>query len=429
MKKSVRKLSILFIVAMMLILTACGGGKDSANKDDNSSEKVDVVKIGAILPLTGSAASIGEMSKRAMELAVEEINENGGIESLGGAKLELVFGDSEGKPQVGVSETERLITKENVAILTGAYQSGVTLPASEVAERYKKVWLASVASEVSITERGFKYVFRSGDTTPIRVKAQVEFMKDLQEKSGVDLKTVALVYENTAWGQGTADSWKELLPEAGFEIVLDEAYDASSADLTPVVTKVKNANPDVVLLCSYVSDATLLANGFWQQKVQPKAFIATSGGYADPEYIRNTGEATLGYFDYALWEGDVNRPNSKETNEKFYEKYGVYMNGAAVQEYSGIYIIKDALERAGSLDSEALRKAFAETNLTDGPTQIYSKKIHFDETGTFPDPSFVFVQFRKVNGNIERVTVWPESDAREGYEPIFPYDRDKLLNE
>src|SRR5690606_38342396 len=115
-------------------LTACGGGKDSANKDDNSSEKVDVVKIGAILPLTGSAASIGEMSKRAMELAVEEINENGGIESLGGAKLELVFGDSEGKPQVGVSETERLITKENVAILTGAYQSGVTLPASEVAE-------------------------------------------------------------------------------------------------------------------------------------------------------------------------------------------------------------------------------------------------------------------------------------------------------
>lgn len=415
------RLMLITVLILSIGLTGCGKKEVTTS---TSSDAPKTIKIGTILPLTGDAAPLGKLGKEAREMAVEEINAAGGIKALGGAKLELVFGDSEGKPQVGVSEAERLITQEKVVMLNGSYQSGVTLPASEVAERYKMVWLAPVPSDPVITQRGFKYVFRMADTSAMRVASQIQFMQYIKQEYGVDLKTAALVYENTAWGQGVAKEWKNQLPGAGFEIVIDEPYDKSAADLTPVVTKVKNANPDVVLLVSYVSDATLLANGFHEQKVQPKLFIGTSGGYADPEYIRNTGKATLGFFDISAWEQDVSRPFSKEVNDKFVKRYGYPMNGEAVKAYTAMYVIADALERAGSTDSEKLRDAFAATDMTEGPVQMYTKHIHFDETQTLPDPALVMVQFQEVDGKVERVTVWPQDAARKKadgttYEIIF----------
>lgn len=419
--KNYTKIFLVFMLLITMVLAACSS--DTASDSEGSE---DVIKIGTILPLTGDASPLGQLGKEAREMAIEEINADGGIESLDGAKLELVFGDSQGKPEIGVSEAERLITQEEVVMLNGSYQSGVTLPASAVAQKYKKVWFAPVPSDPAITERDYDYVFRIADTSGMRVASQIKFMKELAANQGVELKTAALVYENTAWGQGVAKEWNKQLPEVGFEIVVDEPYDKSSANLTPVVTKVKNANPDVVLLVSYVSDATLLANGFNEQKVQPKLFLATSGGYADPEYIANTGENTLGIFDVSAWESDVSRPFSKEVNEKFNEKYGHPMNGEAVKAYTGMYVIKDVLERAGSTDSEAIRDAFAATDITEGPTQMYTKQIHFDETQTLPDPELVIVQFKEIDGQIERVTVWPENVARKdsngnAYPIEFPF--------
>lgn len=415
-----RKISWLIIIAIMMILTACGGEKESGKSGESGGE---TIKIGTILPLSGASAKLGENSKKAIDMAVEEINEAGGIKALGGKKLEIVYADSQGDPPVGVSEAERLLSDPDIVMLNGAWQSGVTLPASEVAERNKKIWVAPVPSETSITQRGFKYIFRLADTSEMRVQAQIEFLKDLSKKEPI--KTVAVLYENTAWGTGVSEIWKEQLPKNGFEIVLAEGYDANAADFTPVITKVKKANPDALLMVSYLKDATLLTNTIVQQKVQPKAIIGTSGGFADAEYIKNVGKNALYFFDVAAWESDVNRPFSKEINEKFKQRYGHDMNGEMVKEYVAIYTIADVLERAGSTDSEKLREAFTKTSIVEGPTQMYAPEIHFDETGTLPDPGLVVVQYQEINGEIQRVTVWPSSDAREGAEIIYPYRNPK----
>ena len=118
------------------------------------------VKIGFVLPLSGGAATIGNQTKVGAEVAVAQINAAGGVKSMGGAKLVPLFADSQSKPDVGVAETERLITRENVAMVVGAYNSGVTFPATELAERYKTPWLVTGAVKDEITERNFKYVFR-----------------------------------------------------------------------------------------------------------------------------------------------------------------------------------------------------------------------------------------------------------------------------
>jgi branched-chain amino acid transport system substrate-binding protein len=152
-KKRYTKL-ISLVVTLVFLLTVCagcGGGGDA-----NANE----VKIGNILPLSGSAAPLGKIGQQARDMAVEEINEAGGIKSLDGAKIKMVYADSKGDPATGVAEAERLITQENVSLITGCYQSGVAMPSTEVAERYQVPYFVPVPSEDVITERDFKYVFR-----------------------------------------------------------------------------------------------------------------------------------------------------------------------------------------------------------------------------------------------------------------------------
>lgn len=408
------KLCLLLAVLLVAVLAAgCGGG--------DKGKQVSEVKIGNILPLSGSAAPVGKIGQQARDMAVEEINAQGGIKSLGGAKIKMIYADSKGDPATGVAEAERLITQEKVALITGAYQSGVALPSTEVAERYKVPYYCPVPSEDIITERGFKYVFRQAEKTTWRNRDQVTFIQDMAKQFGKPVKTVALIYENTAWGQGAVKGWEKYLAGTGIDIVLKEPYPANSSDLTPVVLKVKQINPDVVFMVSYVSDAALLTNTFAEHKVKPMAFIGTSGGFADPVYFKTTGDNCEYFFDISTWEPDVNRPFSQEVNKKFTEKYGYPMNAEAVKAYTAMYVIKDALERAGSVDPEAIRKALAETQLKEGVTQMYASEIKFDESGQMVNAPLIISQFRKVNGKMERVTVWPEKDARPGWKPVWPF--------
>ncbi|MGI5887306.1 MAG: ABC transporter substrate-binding protein [Syntrophomonadaceae bacterium] len=404
---------ILVTAMMMCFVVGCSGSE--------SGSDVEVIKIGNILPLSGSAAPLGKIGQEARDMAIEEINAAGGIKSMNGAQIEMIYADSKGDPATGVSEAERLITHEEVALITGCYQSGVAMPSTEVAERYGIPYIVPVPSEDQITERGFKYVFRVAEKTSWRNRDQVTFVKEMAEKFDTPIKTVALIYENTSWGQGAVRAWEKYIPEAGLEIVLKEPYPSNSSDLTPVVLKCKNLNPDIIMLVSYVSDAALLTNTFAEHKVMPKAFVGTSGGFADPAYFELTGDNCEYYFDISTWEPDVNRPFSQEVNQKFTEKYGYAMNAEAVKAYASMYIIADALERAGSTDPEALRQAFAETNITEGPTQMYASEIVFDETGQMVNAPLVISQMRKIDGKMERVSVWPEAEARPGMEIVWPY--------
>lgn len=386
----------------------------------------ETVKVGVILPLTGSNSSQGTQSKRAIDMATDEINAAGGIAAMGGAKIELIFADTQSNPANAVTEAERLINQENVSILSGAYHSAVTLAASEVAERYGVVWFAPVSSDDSITNReGYRYIFRMAEKTSFRVIAYLKYLEEWCAQTGEEIKTIACVYENTGYGQGAYTAWARLVPEHNWEIILNEAYDVNMTDASAVVNKVKEANADIILLATSGMPATLLlTKGFKQQGVNPKAFIATSAAQTDPDYLRNAQEDALGVFDIAGWEADVNRPYSAEVAAKFTELYGVPLNNEGAKEYVGMYVIKDVLERAATDDREAIRDAFAATDIQgDTICQMYAERICFDETGTFPfTTSLVMAQFRNVDGKVGRVTVYPEDQAHPGWGIVFPYD-------
>ncbi|WP_084070085.1 ABC transporter substrate-binding protein [Desulfocicer vacuolatum] len=380
-----------------------------------------VVKIGNIIPLSGPSATVGEQGKNAREMAVAEINAAGGIASLGGAKLELVYADSESKPEKGVGEAERLINTEKVNVLTGCWNSSVTYPTTAVAERYGVPFLVPVSVADKITEQGFKNVFRIAAKDSWWTRDQFSFIKDMSAEFNTEIKKLAFVYENGDWGQGIAGNWVKLAKAAGYEVVLNEPYPSTTTDLSPVVQKIKRSRPDVLMMVSNAADAILLTNTLAEYRVRLKALISSGGGHADPSFIQAAGKSARYLFDIVEWETDVNKPGAREANEKYKKQYGQNLTGEAVDAYLAMYIIKDALERAASLDPEKIRQALADTQLSDGPGMIVGyDKVVFDEKGQNKEASLVMVQINDIGNGLERITVWPKSARRVGYTPVFP---------
>ncbi len=379
------------------------------------------VKIGNIEPMSGPSATLGKQGKAAREMAVEEINAAGGIKALNGAKLELIYADSESKPEKGVAEAERLINTEKVHVLTGCWNSAVTYPTTAVAERYGIPFVVPVSVSDKITDQGFKNVFRIAAKDSWWTKDQFTFLKDLQTEFGTKVETLAFVYENGDWGKGFATQWKKLAETAGYKVVLDEPYPSTTTDLSPVVQKIKRANPDVLMLVSNAADAILLTNTISEYKVKVKAIVASGGGHADPSFMKAVGKNAQYLFDIVEWETDVNKPGAKEANDKYKAKNGENLTGEAVDAYLAMYVIKDALERAASLEPAKIREALATTNLTSGPGMIVGyDAVKFDATGQNENASPVIVQVGDVGKGLERITIWPKNARRAGYTPVFP---------
>lgn len=381
----------------------------------------EVVKVGNIEPLSGPSASVGQQGKAARDMAVEEINAAGGIKSLGGAKIQMIYADSESKPEKGVAEAERLINTEKVHVLTGCWNSSVTYPVTAVAERYGIPFIVPVSVADKITEQGFKTVFRIAAKDSWWTRDQFTFLKDMEKEFNTKVETLAFVYENGDWGKGFAEKWKEFAQKGGYKVVLDEPYPSSATDLSPVVNKIKRANPDVLLLVSNAADAILITNTLAEYKVRPKAIIGSGGGHADPSFLKAVSKNGQHIFDIVEWETDVNKPMVKEINEKFKTKYGYNLAGESVDAYIAMYVLADALERAGSLDPKAIREALAKTRLTTGPAMIASyDAVEFDETGQNKHAAPVIVQINDVGNGLERISVWPKGARRANYTPVFP---------
>lgn len=379
------------------------------------------VKIGNIEPMSGPSATLGKQGKAAREMAVEEINAAGGIKSLDGAKLELIYADSESKPEKGVAEAERLINTEKVHVLTGCWNSAVTYPTTAVAERYGIPFVVPVSVSDKITDQGFKNVFRIAAKDSWWTKDQFAFLKDIQSEFGTKVETLAFVYENGDWGKGFATQWKKLAETAGYKVVMDEPYPSTTTDLSPVVQKIKRANPDVLMLVSNAADAILLTNTIAEYKVKVKAIVASGGGHADPSFMKAVGKNAQYLFDIVEWETDVNKPGAKEANDKYKAKNGENLTGEAVDAYLAMYVIKDALERSASLEPAKIREALAATNLTSGPGMIVGyDAVKFDATGQNENASPVIVQVNDLGKGLERITIWPKNARRAGYTPVFP---------
>ncbi|MDB6001365.1 MAG: Extracellular ligand-binding receptor, partial [Rhizobacter sp.] len=226
------------------------------------------IKIGCVLPLSGGSAAVGNQTRAGVITGVEQINRDGGIKSMNGAKLEAVFGDSQSKADVGVSETERLIQRENVAAMCGAFNSAVTFPSTEVAERNKTPWIVVGAVKDEITERSFKNVFRINNKATYDAREQLEAMALLAKETGKPVKKVAMFYEGGDWGRSHAANVRKMAAEFKLDIVLDEPAPPNQVDFTSQLLKIRSAKADALILALYTPDQLLFTRQLEEQRLE-----------------------------------------------------------------------------------------------------------------------------------------------------------------
>jgi len=361
------------------------------------------VRIGAVLPLTGPLAMAGQRVKNVISFAVDEVNAQGGIKALGGAKLELVFGDTQSKPEVAISEVERLVEKENAVILTEAWQSFITLPASQTAERLKTVYYAPVSYADNITERGFRYTFQQEPKASDVARDWVRFLNFVNAQKFAHITKVGVIFENTDMGQSNAAAAKKYLAENGFKQVADLSYPARASDLTSTIAKLKASEPEVVLQAGYIGDAILIAKT--ADRLGLKVPFIDNGNINDPSYIKTIGPIAEGKLGINMWNKDV--PGGQQLFEKYKAKMGEEISGIFVLCYQAIWVFKEALEKAGSADREAVRNALAALNIPASRLYLPYEKIQFNEKGYNVGGGYIVTQVQKQ----EWVTVWPEKFA------------------
>jgi branched-chain amino acid transport system substrate-binding protein len=379
----------------------------------------DEVSVGVILPMSGPIAPIGRTCKRGLDFAAKELNSEGGIKSLKGAKIKLIYADSRGDPKIGASEAERLIVKDNVSVIMGSYQSSVTLTSTQVAERYKVPYVSLIAVADPITQRGFKYVFRVGETTDLLSKDIMKFFSEMGKQTGKPVKTVGLLYENTDFGQSSAKNWKRDAKEYGFDVILDEAYPHGTTDISPVILKFKNANPDAVLNVSYVSDIILIVKSIAENKWTPKVFYAAGGVENEPEFVRSVIDLAEYHFNVIPYSPDLLlvKPWARPIADGFEKEYGVGLSAESVWSYTTFNVLVDALERAASTDREKIRDALAKTNITKGKALLLPyNRIEFGPDGQNPHARVMVSQWQKGKLRI----VYPSDVTPPGIKAIWP---------
>jgi branched-chain amino acid transport system substrate-binding protein len=386
------------------------------------------VKIGVIYPLSGNSANAGNYSKMAIEVGADVVNngnaelakimplaKGGGLSGLKGAKIQLIFADNQGTPAAGQNQALRLISEEKVAALIGAYQSGITVTASAIAERHGIPFLTAESVAANLTERGFKWFFR---TTPVAAdfaRAYSTFLKE-QKAAGQKVNNVAVVHENTEYGNSVASVIADQFAKDGLNVSQKINYSANSSDVQPQVLQLKEKNPDVVIFISYTSDAILYAKTMKELNWKPAIMIADNAGFNDPSFVKSMAPVVEGLINRSAYSGG--KPGSVPAlfNALYKAKTGGDdLDDVSVRGLQGFLVMADAINRAGSTDPAKIRDALKATDLKADQMAAGYDGVKFDDKGQNILASSVVTQMR----GGQYLSVFPK--ARATTDVILPY--------
>ena len=366
----------------------------------------DVAKLGVLLPLSGPLASLGNDVMRGFELAKDLVNEDGGVF---GKPAELVVVDVPSSTEA-TSQATRLITTNNVKVIMGSYASSISFAASQVAERNKVIYFEQGAVANDITERGFKYLFRFIYPASELGGGAARFMLDtvapkLDIAAG-DLK-VALLYEDSSYGTAVGESARAVLSEAGVQVVDATSYSYRTTDLSSMVQRYRQLQPDVLIVCQYTPDGIL----FWRQAreagLSVKAMIGNGGAHNVNEFADALGDDVNGILN-AGTSVYINKDgldaDTAALFERFHSEHEKRFEGRMASAHTGMgfnamwTVLKDILPAAGSMDTQAIREAALALDKPIGST-IVGWGVKFDpetQNNTRAFPTFDQWQGRQI---------------------------------
>jgi branched-chain amino acid transport system substrate-binding protein len=358
------------------------------------------VKIAMIAPMSGPWARQGQLLRMGADLAVEDVNGRGGIKSLGGAKLEIIYADAGDSTEKAKNAAQRLVSDHpDLVGGTGSWLSSFTLAVTEVTERAELPWLTLSYSD-AITNRGFKFVFQTSPTADRQAAETVPTALDLaQAATGKRPTTVGLIMDNTASPVSFAKPLRDGgFEKAGLKLVVDQIFTPPLSDATALIEKVRSAKPDfLLLLTSAMPDCKLVLEKLDEFKLSHGKIPLVGNGapFGSPELLKTIGPELLEglLFSVANWP----MKGQEEFIERFKKKTGEpFLTQDALCGYGHPSILVEALEKAGVADKIKVAEAIRAMNLTTGPAaQCFPGPIKFDEKGRRVDVPMIFAQWQK----------------------------------
>ncbi len=387
MKSVIRFIGVLLIIGLIVPTGAL------AEKE---------IKIGVIYPLTGGAAAAGRELRAGAELAAEITNnvmadinmsmaKNSGIKSMGGAKITLIFKDHEANPTLGADLAKKLILDDKVDGLMGCYHSSVTKTVSAVAEQHGIPMINGTSTSPPLTQRGFKWFWRTTPHDKWFTKDLFELIKGLSEGKvrGVkavpknELASIASACEKTEWGSNVSGMIQAWAKDYGINVKKSLLYAKESPDLSSEVRSLKASRADVMLFASYTSDAIMMVKTLKAQKVKPKIIWGQDAGFEKPEFRNTLGDSIVGILTRTVFLPKVAelKPVSGQVNKLYKAKTGNDLGGASARAFTGLQTWVHVLEKAGSTEPADIQRAANTINIPGAELVVPWAGIKFSTSG------------------------------------------------
>jgi len=359
-RKEMKKIWVVLTVVLLglAVLSGCISEKSTTTTPTATEAKKEPIKIGFSHPFTGPASELGATVKRGIDLAIEEINESGGVL---GRPLKLYLADDKCDPTEAPKAIQKLISVDKVDFILGPQCSSAVLAILPIVNEEKVPMIVFAATSPKITEQigagGYEWIFR---INPMDAAMGPPFADFAVKQLGV--KSISILALNNDWGRGNVEVWQELSKELGFEIKSVDYFQYGDTEFTPILTKIKNLNADAIFLIADYQEGYNVMKQYHELGMHQ--IILGRGAVAMKHFIEIAGEDLAdGIYGINFYSIKIDTPEHKEFIKKFKERSGYLPEIGGAWGYTAVYVLKEAIEKAGTTDREAVRKALETISL------------------------------------------------------------------
>lgn len=383
------------VIAAAIALTACGRQEAPAPKTATApatpaAPASETLKIGHVAPLTGGIAHLGKDNENGARMAIEEINAAGGLKVADKTyKLEIVAEDDKADPKEGTLAAQKIVDSGAVAVI-GHLNSGTTIPASKIYSDANMTQISPSATNPKYTEQGFKTAFRVVANDNQQGAVLANYAAD-----SLKAKTIAIVDDRTAYGQGLADVVERVAKAKGMKVVAREFTNDKATDFNAILTKVRATKPDVVMYGGMDATAGPMAKQMTQLGI--KSTLLAGDGVCSPEFIKLAGDASGILHCSQAGEAVEKLAKGTEFTDKYKKRFNADVQIYSPYSYDAIYVVADAIKRAGKADRASITAAMPATSYS-GLTGT----VAFDDKGDVKGGAISM--FKIVNGKMEYVS-------------------------
>ena len=404
----------------VLAWSAAGAASMKLGVRSAFAQGAEPVKIGFVFPFSGRLASYGESAGAGVDLALKMVNEAGGIQSLGGAPMEIFRGDDQGDPKLASSEIERLVTQENISGLIGVFSSTEAVSVGSLADQYEipfvsPSWTTEKAFTIGSTySRTFNLI---GESFAL---GGIEMLRNLNENEGLNAKKVGLIYDGSEYGRGVMQIVVKLLAEMdGYSVVADIPYNTPITDFSSYVLRLRDSGAEVLMSAQYYQETVLLLRAMDSLDYRTP-FVGCASGFSDVRLPGALGESVAQRALSAPVFGPV-----AVSDLVPYEPLSVFLDRARVEGYvfgaggldvnwfalgaQAVFIYKAAVDAAASREGKDINAALLAMEMERGSPDLivpfYDPNLAWDATGKPRNQSVPYIQWQ----DGEMRLVFPES--------------------